>query len=115
MSLKQISEELAQDTLTEDPNHPAVVDIDTVRGIADIIFALLERCRERREASQVVEAVDSPGFVQRIAVNRQVRRSLSRNEYRSYGRRLAQNMVEKAAAAPKSDIEALVQEVDEAI
>lgn len=115
MSLKEISEQLAEETLNSDPNRPVAIDIDTVRGIADIIFELIERCRERREAAAVVERIDSPTFIQEIAVKRQVRRSLSRREYRSYGRELTQKMLLKAASSSKEDIQELVEEVDGAI
>lgn len=115
MSLKEISETLAQEALDPTNDINAAIDIDTVRGIADIIFELIERCRERREANSVVERIDNPSFAQRIAVNRQVRRSLSRQEYRSYGRELAQKMVERARSSSREDIQALVEEVDEAI
>lgn len=111
--LKEISEELAQETFSGDPNNATAIDIDTVRSIADIIFALLEKCRERRSANQVAEAITNPGFVQQAAVRRRVRRELSRREWRSHGRELAQNLINKGSSATPEHALQLIREVDE--
>ncbi len=111
LSLKTLSEELAQETFGSEDNATAI-DIDTVRSIADIIFALLERCRERREAQQVAESISNPGFIHQVAVRRRVRRELSRQEWRTHGRELAQNMIKKAQASSPVEALALVREID---
>lgn len=108
--LKEISEDIAHQTFGGAGN---VIDIGTITSIADIIFSLIERCRERNSQNKVVDSIDSPSFIHSLVVRRTVRKQLTRQEWRSHGRDLTQNLINKANAASGADILKLVQEVDE--
>ena len=92
----------------------AALDPTTIFMIADIIFELLDRCRELRSANSMHEAMRNPGWMARRSVKRAVIRNLGRRGYRNNGgREMVQAILAEGAHAKLADVETLYHELDD--
>lgn len=109
-----ILEKTATEVATKLAPKNAIIDPASISRIADIIFMLIEMCRERQPVYKVAESIDKPRFIERIATRRAVRRELTRQEWRANGPEIVRSLLIKAEDAEKSVIVELIKEIDEA-
>jgi len=90
-----------------EPDAPGF-DILLITAIADMVFRIIERCREKNDDDDVVNRVSSPTARQRLRLRIMARRELPR-DYRGKATEAANALVE--AARDVSTVRAAVEEV----
>jgi len=87
-------------------------DPSLITLVAELLLAVLERCRESRNPAEIEAAAKTRPLLAKVRVRRELRAMLSRGEWRRYGRELSAAAAEAASAATPGEIAALAVDVE---
>lgn len=86
-------------------------DVGFILRIAEILLPLLEECQARRAGQAIESHGQRRSFLARIRTRKAVRSQLDKSEWREYGPKLVDAILDSAEASSSGEIQALVQEV----